>query len=124
MFNSYSIVMNKSNNLFSFSYYCFFICLSKLQCISQQFHFKASNVLNDYKERQRRSAAVARTIYNISFGVIVLVVGLIMIFLDKINNETLNEYLGYLEPLLRYMFGGLCLIYGIFRLYRGLKKDF
>jgi hypothetical protein len=81
-------------------------------------------VINDYKEKQRKSAALARTVYNLSFGIIVFVVGLLMIFLDKINNDTLNEYLGYLDPLLRYMFGGLCIIYGIFRLYRGLKKEY
>ncbi|MDQ2753595.1 MAG: hypothetical protein M3R72_11295, partial [Bacteroidota bacterium] len=69
-------------------------------------------MINDYKERQRKSAAVARTIYNISFGIIILVMGLVMLFLNKINNDTLNGYLGYLDPLLRYLFGGLCIIYG------------
>ena len=81
-------------------------------------------MINDYKERQRKSAATARTIYNVSFGVIILVVGLAMLFLNQINNATLTEYLGYMDPVLRYLFGGLCLIYGLFRLYRGIKKDF
>ena len=81
-------------------------------------------VLNDYKERQRQSAVVAKTIYNITFGVIILLVGVVMLLLNKINNATLNEYLGYLDPLLRYMFGGLCLLYGGWRLYRGIKKEF
>lgn len=80
-------------------------------------------MINDYKERQRKSAATARTIYNVSFGIIILAVGLAMLFLNQINNDTLNEYLGYMDPVLRYLFGGLCLIYGVFRLYRGLKKD-
>lgn len=81
-------------------------------------------MINDFKERQRKNAAVARTIYNFSFGIIVLVVGLIMLFLNQINSDTLNAYLGYMDPLLRYLFGGLCLLYGGFRLYRGIKKDF
>ncbi len=95
-----------------------------VNCRSKQFRFIQSKlVINDYKERQRKSAAVARTIYNISFGIIILVMGLVMLFLNKINNDTLNGYLGYLDPLLRYLFGGLCIIYGGFRLYRGLKKQ-
>ncbi len=81
-------------------------------------------MINDYKDRQRKSADTAKTIYNVSFGVIILIVGLLMLFLNQINNDTLNDYLGYLDPVLRYMFGGLCLIYGVFRLYRGFKKDF
>lgn len=80
-------------------------------------------MVNDYKERNRKSAALARTIYNVSFGIIVLAVGIVMLLLNQINNETLNSYLGYLDPLLRYLFGGLCLIYGSWRLYRGFKKE-
>ncbi len=50
-------------------------------------------MIKDFKERQRKSAAVARTVYNFSFGIIVLVVGLVMLFLNQINSDTLNEYL-------------------------------
>ncbi len=81
-------------------------------------------MINDYKERQRKSAATARRIYNISFGVIILAVGIVVIFINKINNETLKKYFDLSDSLLQYMFGGLCIVYGIFRLYRGIKKDF
>jgi len=81
-------------------------------------------MINDYKERQRKNAVLMRTIYNITVGILVLVIGVVMLSLDWLHSETLNDYIGYLDPLLRYMFGGLCLIYGIFRLYRGIKKEF
>lgn len=29
-----------------------------------------------------------------------------------------------LDPLLRYMFSGLCLLYGGFRVYRGVQKNY
>lgn len=80
-------------------------------------------MIKDYKERHRKSASVAKVVYNLSFGIIVIVVGLVMLFLNYINSTTLNEYLGYMDPLLRYLFGGICLLYGGFRLYRGLKKE-
>lgn len=81
-------------------------------------------MLEDYKDKQRKSAATARRIYNISFGIIILVIGLVVLFIDKIHNDTLTQYFDLSDVLLRYMFGGLCLIYGFFRLYRGIKKDF
>lgn len=28
------------------------------------------------------------------------------------------------EPLLRYVFAGMCLLYGFFRIYRGYKKNY
>ena len=39
----------------------------------------------------------------------------------------LSEQLGYsfdLDPFFRYMFAGLCLLYGGFRIYRGYKKNY
>ncbi len=81
-------------------------------------------MLEEYKNKQRKSAALARRIYNISFGIIIVIIGLIVLFIDKIHNDTLTQYFDLSDALLRYMFGGLCLIYGIFRLYRGIKKEF
>lgn len=81
-------------------------------------------MLDDYKNKQRKNAAVARRIYNISFGIIIVIVGLVVLFIDKIHNDTLTQYFDLSDVLLRYMFGGLCLVYGIFRLYRGIKKEF
>ena len=112
------------NNVFSFSYYCLFNEYSKLHGLIYCSLSNSRHVLEDYKEKRRKSAVTARQIYNISFGVIILVVGLVVLFIDKIHNETLTQYFDPSDVLLRYMFGGLCLIYGVFRLYRGIKKEF
>lgn len=113
------------NNVFSFYYYCLFNKHSKLHSLPNGTLSNTRAVINDnYKEKQRKNAAVARRIYNISFGVIILIVGLVVLFIDKINNDTLTQYFDTSDVLLRYMFGGLCIIYGIFRLYRGIKNEF
>jgi len=58
--------------------------------------------------------------YDLTIAVLLLGMALIMLFADKLNIEQLldkdNEFF-------RYFFGGLCLLYGSFRLYRGIKRN-
>ena len=81
-------------------------------------------MINEYKEKRIKKAVVAKKIYNICLGIFIFAVGLLVLFLKRINNEVLNEYLDFRDPLLQNMFGGLCILYGVFRLYRGIKKEF
>lgn len=81
-------------------------------------------MIGDFKEKQRQKAVPAKRIYNICLGIFIFGVGLLVIFLKKINNDVLTEYLDFRDPLLQDMFGGLCILYGTFRLYRGIKKEF
>ncbi len=73
---------------------------------------------NDYKEKQRKSYNLMRTVYNITMGLIITGIGVVMLFNDKIG---LNFEL---DPLMIYAFSGLCILYGGFRLYRGIKRDY
>ena len=113
------------NNVFSFSYYCCFIWNSKLhRLFNWSNNTSAILISDDYKEKQRKGAVTAKRIYNVSLGILIFATGLLVIFLNKIDNETLHEYLDFGDPLLQNLFGGLCIIYGLFRLYRGIKKDY
>jgi len=51
-------------------------------------------------------------------GLIITGIGVVMLFNDKIG---LNFEL---DPLMIYAFSGLCILYGGFRLYRGIKRDY
>ena len=74
---------------------------------------------NEFREKQRRSYDTMRSVYNITIGIVITGIGVLMFLSDKIGLDLLQQY----DPLMIYAFGGLCLIYGIFRLYRGIKKE-
>ncbi len=62
----------------------------------------------------------SRSIYNIAMGLLILSIGVIAFFAEKWNLTTLSSY----NPMIRNSFGVLCLLYGGFRLYRGLQKEY
>jgi hypothetical protein len=59
-----------------------------------------------------------RAIKDIGMGILYLLIASFMFFPDKYGFE-----LG-VDPLVRYMFGGICILYGGWRVYRGYKKDY
>jgi len=79
---------------------------------------------NDYKERRQRSSSQLRMVYNISMGILVLAMAAVMLFGDRLGVDAIEQFISPIDPVLRYLFGGLCLLYGAFRLYRGIKKEY
>jgi len=75
---------------------------------------------NSYRDKQRKSYNLMRTIYNISMGLIILGIGVVMLFNDKLGLNLFES----MNPIMIYAFSGLCIIYGAFRLYRGIKRDY
>ena len=78
----------------------------------------------DYRNRTRKSFATMRTIYNLTMAVLILAMAIVMFWGDKFNNDFINNIVSELDPVIRYLFGGLCLLYGGFRLYRGIKREY
>ncbi len=76
---------------------------------------------NDFKDRQRRSYVAMQKIYNITMGALITGIGLMMFFNEKIGLNLSEKFGG--DSLMINLFGGLCLLYGGFRLYRGIKSD-
>ena len=75
---------------------------------------------NDYRERQRKSYTTMRTIYDVTMAILILGIGIIMLIGDKLGLEMILNF----DPFMRYAFGALCILYGGFRLYRGLRKEY
>jgi uncharacterized membrane protein len=75
---------------------------------------------NDFRAKQKKSYNLMRMSYDLTIAILLLGMAVIMLFADKLNIEQLldkdNEFF-------RYFFGGLCLLYGGFRLYRGIKRN-
>ena len=74
---------------------------------------------NDYRVKQKKSYNVMRMTYDLTIAVLLLGMAVVMLFADKFNIEQLMEKD---NEFFRYFFGGLCLLYGGFRLYRGFKR--
>lgn len=76
---------------------------------------------NDFRVKQKKSYNMMRMSYDITIAIIILGMAVILFFADYFKIEQLldkdNEFF-------RYFFGGLCLLYGSFRLYRGIKHDY
>lgn len=75
---------------------------------------------SDYKERQRKSYTIMRMIYDLTMAILLLGMAIVMLFAEKLNVDRFIV----IDTSFRYMFGAICLLYGSFRLYRGIKKDY
>ena len=76
---------------------------------------------SDFKEKQRKGYSNMQTVYNVTMGIIIVGIGVMMFFNEKIGLN-LEEKFG--DSMMIYLFEGLCFLYGGFRLYRGIKKDY
>ncbi|NCI47466.1 hypothetical protein [Sediminibacterium soli] len=72
-----------------------------------------------FEERKQKSYMVMRMTYDLVMAVLFLSMAVVMLFAEQLK---LTQFEG-IDPMFRYMFGGICLLYGGFRLYRGIKRQ-
>jgi hypothetical protein len=70
----------------------------------------------NFEQQERRSQANIKMIYGFAMGILWSLVGLFLVF-----HRMLGFELGY-SKLFTYIFGGTCILYGGFRLWRGIKS--
>ena len=75
---------------------------------------------NDFRSRQEKSYILMRRIYDFSMSLLILGMAVVMLFAKKLGIMQLVD----VDPLFRYLFGGICLLYGGFRLYRGIYPNY
>ncbi len=75
---------------------------------------------NEYRDRQRKSYIIMRVIYDLTMAILLLGMAMVMLFAEKLKIDKFIE----IDSSFRYMFGAICLLYGGFRLYRGIKKEY
>jgi hypothetical protein len=75
---------------------------------------------NPYREKQRKSYVKMRTIYDFTMALLILGVGIVMFFGPQLKIIFIQD----VDKLIRYGFGGLCLLYGGFRMYLAIKQDY
>jgi len=68
--------------------------------------------------KKRKAYINRRSVMDFGMGLIIAGFGVFFAVSDKLGFEF------SIDPILRYAFAGLCLIYGLFRMYRGYKKNY
>jgi uncharacterized membrane protein len=74
----------------------------------------------DYRDRQKKSYTVMRVTYDITMAILLLGMAVAMFFGPYFKIQKITE----IDTSFRYLFGGICTLYGGFRLYRGFRKDY
>ena len=60
-----------------------------------------------------------RSVNDYGRGIVIVMVGFLILFAEKLGFTKL-----VLDDLMRYLFFGMCLLYGGFRIYRGYVKQY
>jgi uncharacterized membrane protein HdeD (DUF308 family) len=69
------------------------------------------------KDRENRTASRLRALYDYTMGILWTAIGIVFLFHEKIGLD-----LKINDKVLTTIFGVSCLMYGIFRIYRGYRK--
>lgn len=75
------------------------------------------NMENDFREHA--TGKIAKKAFEISRAILILGIGCFLLLGDKYNVPIVLA----IDPILKYGFGGISILYGGFRLYRGIKGD-
>jgi threonine/homoserine/homoserine lactone efflux protein len=78
-------------------------------------------MIEEYEKRKRKQISSMRSIMDFAMGTVVVLFGAFLIFRDKFDLEINRQF----KPdSLDKIFGVICLIYGAWRIYRGVKKNY
>jgi hypothetical protein len=72
----------------------------------------------DYEDRKQRAYVNRRSITDLGMGIIYTGMSLLMFFASKVGLDAV-----FSAPF-NYVFGGICLLYGGFRIYRGVRRNY
>lgn len=74
---------------------------------------------NDVREKRTKSYSVMRSVVDFTMGILYLSAAFFLFFAEKFGFS-----LDTFDKAFRYVFGGICAVYGSWRIYRGFKKDY
>jgi threonine/homoserine/homoserine lactone efflux protein len=78
-------------------------------------------MLEEYEKKRRKQVSSMRSIMDYAMGIVIIGLGLFFFFRDKLKLEFNESYPpNYMDKVL----GGICLLYGGWRIYRGYKKNY
>lgn len=84
---------------------------------------RLTDMFDEYEKNRRKQIASMRSLNDYIRGGIILLVGLFFVFRAELGRIPVNDFLG--EPdLLEKIFGGMSILYGGWRIWRGYKKNY
>ncbi|MEI8099166.1 MAG: hypothetical protein WCG74_10035 [Sediminibacterium sp.] len=73
-----------------------------------------------FRDKQQKSYTLMRMTYDLAMAVLILGMAVVMLFSERLKIDQISS----IDTTFRYLFGGICILYGGFRLYRGIKRDY
>jgi hypothetical protein len=70
----------------------------------------------DFEQKQQRNRANIRLVYDFTMGILWSLIGLFLLLYRKLGFNL------DFDPLISGLFGGACILYGLFRVWRGYKS--
>ncbi|MBC7947683.1 MAG: hypothetical protein H7Y42_07370 [Chitinophagaceae bacterium] len=78
-------------------------------------------MLEEYEKKRRKQVSSMRAIMDYAMGVVIFLLGLFFFLRDRVKLEVNESFPpNYMDKI----FGGICIIYGAWRIYRGYKKNY
>ncbi len=77
-------------------------------------------MLEEYENKKRKQVTQMRAVMDYGMGLLIVLAGLFFLFHEKLHIPIGNDSSTGFEK----YFGGLCLLYGGWRIYRGYKKNY
>lgn len=72
----------------------------------------------DQSEKRAKNYVIMRSVMDFGMGLIILCFGFFLLIAPRIGIEF------NIDPFFRYLFAGMCIVYGSWRIYRGFKKNY
>ena len=78
-------------------------------------------MLEEYEQRKRKQISLMRSLLDYGLGTAIIIAGLFLFFRDRFD---LNFNENYPPNYMDRIFGGVCILYGAWRIYRGYMKNY
>ena len=76
-------------------------------------------MFEDYEKKKKRQISTMRSIMDYGMGVLFILIGIFFLFSEKFGFHLRKG-----DEWLDNFFAGLCILYGLWRIYRGYKKNY
>ena len=81
---------------------------------------KIYRMFEEYERKKRKQVTSMRSIMDYGMGILMILVGLFFIFHEKLK----LAFADFASSSFDKIFGAMCVIYGIWRIYRGYQKNY
>ena len=73
-----------------------------------------------FRDKQQKSYNLMRMTYDLTMAVLILGMAVVLLLCERLKIDQISS----IDATFRYLIGGICILYGGFRLYRGIKRDY